>query len=43
MDDLYDKVKDNVGFRRKKAEEYGIGFDLPSYYSSVVPKVPKTH
>ena len=38
MDDLYDRVKDDVEFRRKKAEEYGIGFNLPS----VVPNVPKT-
>lgn len=37
MDDLYDRVRDNVDFRRKKAEEYGIGFELPS----VVPIVPK--
>ncbi len=37
MDDLYDKVKDNVEFRKKKAEEYGIGFNLPS----IVPNVPK--
>jgi hypothetical protein len=37
MDDLYDKVKDNVTFRKKKAEEYGIGFQLPS----VVPNVPR--
>jgi integrase len=37
MDDLYDRVKDDAGFRRKKAEEYGIGFELPS----VVPNVPK--
>jgi integrase len=37
MDDLYDRVRDDVEFRRKKAEEYGIGFELPS----VVPNVPK--
>ena len=37
MDDLYDRVKDDAGFRRKKAEEYGIGFNLPS----IVPNVPK--
>jgi hypothetical protein len=37
MDDLYDKVKCNVEFRKKKAEEYGIGFNL----ASVVPNVPK--
>jgi hypothetical protein len=37
MDDLYDQVKDDAEFRKKKAEEYGIGFSLPS----VVPNVPK--
>ena len=37
MDDLYDRVKDDSAFRRKKAEEYGIGFTLPS----VVPNVPR--
>jgi integrase len=37
MDDLYDMVKDNAAFRKKKAEEYGFGFELPS----VVPNVPK--
>lgn len=37
LDDLYDRVKDDVEFRRKKAEEYGIGFNL----LSVVPNVPK--
>ena len=30
MDDLYDMVKDNTAFRKKKAEEFGIGFELPS-------------
>ena len=40
MDDLYDMVKDNTAFRKKKAEEYGIGFELPSAVS-VVPNVPK--
>jgi integrase len=40
MDDLYDMVKDNTAFRKKKAEEFGIGFELPSAVS-VVPNVPK--
>jgi integrase len=40
MDDLYDMVKDNTAFRKKKAEEFGIGFELPSTVS-VVPNVPK--
>lgn len=41
MGGLYDMVKHNVEFRRKKAEEYGIGFDLPLDLPLVVPKVPK--
>ncbi len=40
MDDLYDMVKDNTAFRKKKAEEFGVGFELPSSVS-VVPNVPK--
>jgi len=37
MDDLYDRVRDDVEFRRKRAAEYGIGFELPS----IVPNVPR--
>ena len=37
MSDLYDKVKEDVGFRRKWAERCGFGFALPA----VVPNVPK--
>lgn len=37
MDDLYDRVRDDVEFRRKKAAEYGVGFELPS----IVPNVPR--
>jgi integrase len=37
MDDLYDKVKDDVALRKKWAEQCGIGFEL----CSVVPSVPK--
>jgi hypothetical protein len=33
MDDLYDMVKDGTAFRKKKAEEYGIGFELPGSVS----------
>lgn len=39
MDDLYDMVKDNAAFRKQKATEYGVGFELPA---SIVPNVPKT-
>jgi hypothetical protein len=38
MDDLYDKVKHNVGLRKKWAAECGVGFELPA---SIVPNVPK--
>ena len=35
--DLYDKIKEDVGFRKEWAQKCGFGFDLPS----VVPNVPK--
>jgi hypothetical protein len=37
MSDLYDKIKEDVEFRRKWAERCGFGFEL----ASVVPNVPK--
>jgi len=37
MDDLYDKIKEDVEFRKEWAEKSGFGFDLPSD----VPNVPK--
>ena len=38
MSDLYDKIKEDMAFRRKwAAERCGFGFELPS----VVPNVPK--
>jgi integrase len=37
MSDLYDKIKEDVQFRRERAERSGFGFELPS----VVPNVPK--
>jgi hypothetical protein len=37
MSDLYDKIKEDVEFRRKWAEGCGFGFELPF----VVPNVPK--
>ena len=40
MDDLYDMVKDNAVFRKQKAAEYQIGFELP-VSASIVPNVPK--
>ena len=38
MSDLYDKIKEDVAFRRQWAERCGFGFELPL----VVPNVPKT-
>jgi integrase len=38
MSDLYDKIKEDLRFRRQWAERCGFGFELPS----VVPNVPKT-
>ncbi|MGB6473959.1 MAG: hypothetical protein WBF04_07735 [Candidatus Sulfotelmatobacter sp.] len=37
MSDLYDKIKEDLAFRRKWAEQCGFGCELPS----VVPNVPK--
>ncbi len=37
MSDLYDKIKEDVDFRREWAEKCGFGFELPS----VVPSVSK--
>jgi hypothetical protein len=37
MTDLYDKIKEDVVFRRMWAEKCGVGFELPS----VVPNVPR--
>jgi hypothetical protein len=38
MSALYDKIREDVEFRREWAEKSGVGFELPS----VVPNVPKT-
>jgi hypothetical protein len=35
--DVYSKLKDDVAFRRKVAEEVGIGFELPREKSEVAP------
>jgi len=37
MSDHYDKIKEDVAFRKMWAEKSGFGFELPS----VVPNVPK--
>ncbi len=38
MSDLYDKIKEDVAFRREWAEKWGFGFTL----ASAEPNVPKT-
>jgi hypothetical protein len=40
MDELYDKIKEDVKFRREWAERCGIGFKLPPVVPSVL-NVPK--
>jgi hypothetical protein len=40
MSDLYDKIKEDVAFRRKWAERCGFGFQYPQLYRNV-PKKPK--
>jgi integrase len=42
MDDLYDKIKEDVKFRREQAESCGFGFELPSVVPNVPKKAPKT-
>ncbi len=41
MTNLYDKVKENLTFRRMGAEKCGIGVALPNLGLSVVQNVPK--
>jgi integrase len=41
MADLYDKVRENVKFRKEVAEKAGLGFELPVKNASVEPKKPK--
>ena len=40
MSDLYDKIKEDVAFRRKWAEQCGFGFELPSVvqYTKIAEK-----
>jgi integrase len=40
--DGYSKVKEDVEFRRFTAEQAGLGFDLPTIGSPVVPIAPKS-
>jgi integrase len=36
----YDMIDEDLAFRLQKAEEFGIGFDLPEDLASLVPTVP---
>jgi integrase len=40
MSDLYDKIREDVEFRREVADRVGIGFELPKL--SIVPNVPNS-
>lgn len=42
MSDLYDKIKDDVPFRKKWAEQCGFGFELPSVVPNVLKITSKT-
>jgi integrase len=39
MDDLYDKIREDVQLRQQMAEHVGLGYKLPEF---VVPVVPRT-
>ncbi len=41
MSDLYDKIKNDVGFRKEVAARIGLGFELPSKTVVVGPNGPK--
>jgi integrase len=41
MSDLYDKIKEDVAFRKEVAEKAGLGFELPSKIPVVGPNGPK--
>ena len=38
MGDLYDKIREELAFRKERAEQAGYGFEIPL----VVPNVPKS-
>jgi hypothetical protein len=40
MSDLYDKIREDVQYRKDVAERVGIGFELPKK-PEVVPCVPR--
>lgn len=37
MSDLYDKIKEDVAFRKEVAERSGIGFELPVSIAPIAP------
>jgi len=37
MSDLYDKIKEDVAFRKRVAERIGIGFELPPPIAPIAP------
>jgi hypothetical protein len=41
MSDLYDKIRQDVKFRKEVAEKAGLGFELPSKAAVVGPNGPR--
>ena len=41
MNDLYDKIKEETGFRKSWVAKAGIGFELPSLICIFFPRVPQ--
>jgi hypothetical protein len=39
MSDRYDKIKEDVTFRKEVAERSGIGFELPSSIAPIAPSL----
>jgi integrase len=39
MDDLYDKIREDVQFRQQMAERAGLGYKLPEFVVPVVPRI----
>ncbi len=42
MSDLYDKIKEDVAFRKEVANACGVGFEVPATLFPIEPSEPKT-
>lgn len=41
MSDLYDKIKEDVAFRKEVANACGVGFEVPATFFPIEPSEPK--